>query len=72
MSAVLAVEKHALRVEKLRLKGERAARSRTIDIFDPYTNIRIGTVPMASVDDVRDAFEYAANYRSTLTRYERS
>ena len=27
---------------------------------------------MASVDDVRDAFEYAANYRSTLTRYERS
>ena len=27
----------------------------------PYTNTRVGTVPMASVDDVRDAFEYAAN-----------
>ena len=53
-------------------KGERAARARTIDVFDPYTNTRIGTVPMASVDDVRDAFEYAANYRSKLTRYERS
>jgi putative phosphonoacetaldehyde dehydrogenase len=72
MSAVLAVEQHALRVEKLRLKGERAARARTMDVLDPYTNIPIGTVPMASVDDVRDAFEYAANYRSTLTRYERS
>ena len=72
MSAVLAVEQHAPRVEKLRLKGERAARARTMDVLDPYTNTRIGTVPMASVDDVRDAFEYAANYHSTLTRYERS
>ena len=72
MSAVLAVEQHALRVEKLRLKGERVARARTIDVSDPYTNTRIGTVPMASVDDVREAFEYAVNYRSTLTRYERS
>ena len=65
MNAVLAVEQHALRVEELRLKGERVARARTIDVFDPYTNTRVGTVPMASVDDVRDAFEYAANYRAT-------
>jgi putative phosphonoacetaldehyde dehydrogenase len=72
MSAVLAVEQHGLRVEKLRLKGERAARPRNMDVFDPYTNTRVGTVPMASIDDVRDAFEYAANYRATLTRYERS
>ena len=72
MSAVLAAEQHALRMEKLRLKGERAARTRNLDVFDPYTNTRVGTVPMASVDDVRDAFEYAANYRATLTRYERS
>lgn len=72
MSAVLAVEQQALRVETLRLKGERVARSRTIDVFDPYTNTLVGTVPMASVEDVRNAFEYAAHYRSTLTRYERS
>ena len=31
-----------------------------------------GTVPKASVDDVRPAFEYAAAYRAKLTRYERA
>jgi phosphonoacetaldehyde dehydrogenase len=72
MNDVIAVAEHALRVEKLRLKGQRIARARTIDVMDPYTNTRVGTVPMASVDDVRDAFEYAANYRAKLTRYERS
>ena len=72
MNDVIAVAEHALCVEKLRLKGQRIARARTIDVLDPYTNTRVGTVPMASVDDVRDAFEYAANYRAKLTRYERS
>src|SRR6201996_8734495 len=60
------------RAESLRLKGERAARSRTLDVFDPYTGTRVGTVPLASVDDVRAAFEYAAAYQAQLTRYERS
>ncbi|MEP9328054.1 phosphonoacetaldehyde dehydrogenase, partial [Paraburkholderia phymatum] len=47
----------AFRAEALRLKGERATRARTLDVFDPYTGMRVGTVPMASVDDVRAAFE---------------
>jgi putative phosphonoacetaldehyde dehydrogenase len=62
----------AFRAEALRLRGERAARSRTLDVFDPYSGLRVGTVPLASVSDVRDAFDYAAAYQSKLTRYERS
>ncbi|HYS62746.1 MAG TPA: phosphonoacetaldehyde dehydrogenase [Paraburkholderia sp.] len=71
MNAVLR-DHPAFRAEALRLKGERAMRSRTLDVFDPFTDTRVGTVPLASVDDVRAAFEYAAAYQAKLTRYERS
>lgn len=72
MNALMHKDHPAFRVEALRLKGERAMRDRTLDVFDPYTGLRVGTVPLASVDDVRGAFEYAAAYQSKLTRYERS
>ncbi|RDV00145.1 phosphonoacetaldehyde dehydrogenase [Trinickia dinghuensis] len=68
-----AVRDHeAFRAEALRLCGERASRPRTFDVFDPYTGLRVGTVPLASGDDVQAAFEYAAAYRPTLTRFERA
>ena len=73
MNAILQSNDHpAFRAETLRLRGERAARARSLDVFDPYSGMRVGTVPMASVDDVRAAFEYAAAYTAKLTRYERS
>ncbi|MGF6753610.1 phosphonoacetaldehyde dehydrogenase [Paraburkholderia sp. GAS42] len=72
MNAVTYKDHPAFRAEALRLKGERALRERTLDVFDPYTGLRVGTVPLASVDDVRSAFEYAAAYQAKLTRYERS
>ncbi|KVX62225.1 phosphonoacetaldehyde dehydrogenase [Burkholderia stagnalis] len=62
----------AFRAEALRWRGERAVRERTLDVTDPYTGMRVGTVPLASVDDVRAAFDYAMAYRPALTRYERS
>ncbi|WP_049096291.1 aldehyde dehydrogenase family protein, partial [Burkholderia cepacia] len=62
----------AFRAEALRWCGTRATRERTLDVMDPYTGTRVGTVPLASVDDVRAAFDYAMAYRPTLTRYERS
>ncbi|MGF7131761.1 acyl-CoA reductase-like NAD-dependent aldehyde dehydrogenase [Paraburkholderia sp. EB58] len=71
MNAVL-TDHPAFRAEALRLKGERASRERTLDVFDPYTGLRVGTVPLASIDDVRAAFEYAGAYQAKLTRYERS
>src|SRR4029079_9465687 len=45
--------------------------ARTLDVFSPYTNDLVGTVPRASVDDVRRAFSIARAYKPTLTRYER-
>ncbi|KVT50236.1 phosphonoacetaldehyde dehydrogenase [Burkholderia ubonensis] len=62
----------AFRAEALRWCGARAARERTFDVTDPYTGMRVGTAPLASVDDVRAAFDYAMAYRPVLTRYERS
>ncbi|AJX13754.1 phosphonoacetaldehyde dehydrogenase [Burkholderia ubonensis] len=62
----------AFRAEALRWCGARAARERTFDVTDPYTGMRVGTAPLASVDDVRAAFNYAMAYRPVLTRYERS
>src|ERR1700754_221449 len=62
----------AFREEALRLAGARVRRERTLDVFDPYSELRVGSVPLASVDDVRAAFEYAYAYSAQLTRYERS
>ncbi|MBU3652847.1 MAG: phosphonoacetaldehyde dehydrogenase [Limnohabitans sp.] len=58
--------------ESLRINGERVHRDRTLAVHNPYTRQRIGHVPKAQVEDVRRAFEVAANYRPRLTRYERS
>ena len=60
------------RAEGLRIRGEKLMRERVIDVFNPFTGELVGTVAKASVDDIRAAFEAAAQYRPTLTRYERS
>ncbi len=57
--------------ESLRIAGERIERDEVIDVFNPYTNRVVGTVPQGTADDVRRAFEIAAGYRARLTRYER-
>jgi putative phosphonoacetaldehyde dehydrogenase len=62
----------AFREEKLRIGGERIARDRTLDVRNPYTRERVGTVPLATLDDVRRAYDIARGYRAQLTRYERS
>jgi putative phosphonoacetaldehyde dehydrogenase len=45
---------------------------RVIEVFNPYTRECIGTVPKASVDEVRAALARAHAHKSRLTRYERS
>lgn len=60
------------RAEALRIGGERISRERTLDVINPYNRERIGTVPLATLDDVRRAYRIANAYTSTLTRYERS
>jgi acyl-CoA reductase-like NAD-dependent aldehyde dehydrogenase len=60
------------RQECMRIGGELVARERVIEILNPYTGACIGSVPRASVDDVRRAFDIAHAYRPRLSRYERS
>ncbi len=58
--------------EALRIGGERIVRPRVIEVHDPYTGDCIGTVPKATLDDVRRAFDIAQRYRPRLSRYQRS
>ena len=60
------------RAEALRIGGERVARERTLNVFNPYNRERVGTVPLATLDDVREAYRIAYAFRPTLSRYERS
>ena len=58
--------------EAMRIGGERVHRDRVLEVFNPYTEQLIGTVPRGTVDDVRRAFAIAKAYKSKLTRYQRS
>ncbi|HVR50846.1 MAG TPA: phosphonoacetaldehyde dehydrogenase [Pseudorhodoferax sp.] len=70
MSTVL--ESVDFRAEALRIGGERVRTGRTLDVHNPYTGERVGSVAMAGLDEVRRAMDIAHAYQSTLSRYERS
>jgi aldehyde dehydrogenase (NAD+) len=57
--------------ESLRIAGEKVLRDRVIEIRHPYSGALVGTVPKASLDDVKRALRIARNFRSTLTRHDR-
>jgi len=61
-----------IRREALRIAGERVERPRTIAVHNPFTGAVVGTVPKATIDDVRRALSIARGYRAKLTRYEAS
>ena len=52
--------------------NDRAATSRVIEVRDPFTREIVGTVPKATVEDVRRAFAAAHAYHATFTRFERA
>ena len=56
----------------MRIGGETIRRDRVIEVFNPYTQALIATVPRATVEDVRLAFTIARNYKPVLSRYERA
>lgn len=64
--------KQDLRHEGMRIGGEEVFTDAVINVHYPYTNEVVGTVPAGTAEHARRAFEIAANYQSTLTRYERS
>lgn len=57
--------------QKMRIAGKLVGHERTIDVINPYTGARIGTVPKATVEDIRHAFHVAKHFKSPLTRYDR-
>src|SRR6476646_10734611 len=57
---------------KMRIAGEEVGGERTIDVGNPYTGAIVGTVPKATVADVRRAISIARAYKPTLSRFERS
>lgn len=60
------------RHEGMRIGGEIVFTDDVIEVLYPYTDEVVGTVPAGKAEHARRAFKIAANYKSTLTRYERS
>ena len=65
-----------MRIEALRLAGEKVGADRSgervIEVRNPFTRELIGTVPKATVEEVRRAFDVAQAYKARLSRFERS
>ncbi|CAG4887355.1 phosphonoacetaldehyde dehydrogenase [Paraburkholderia saeva] len=61
-----------VRHEALRIGGEKIFRDDVIEVRNPYDGTLVGTVPKATLEDVRRAFEFARACRPALSRYERS
>nr|HET7859336.1 phosphonoacetaldehyde dehydrogenase [Caldimonas sp.] len=64
------------REEAMRIAGEKVGAGRggdrAIAVLDPYGGKRVGSVPKATVDEVRRAIAIARGYKATLSRFERA
>ena len=60
-----------MRHEAMRIAGRKVDTEARIEVRYPYTDEIIGSVPAGTAEHAREAFEIAANYTPTLTRYER-
>ncbi|HUE12389.1 MAG TPA: phosphonoacetaldehyde dehydrogenase [Steroidobacteraceae bacterium] len=58
-------------VESLRIAGEKVSRDRVIEVRHPYSGEVAGSVPKATLEDVKRALKIARNFRSPLTRHDR-
>lgn len=66
-------DKHlfSMRLVGRKVGAERSG-ERVIEVFNPYTEQLIGTVPKATLEEVQDTFAKAHACTPTLTRYERA
>ena len=69
--SVTAVNLPGPRHEPMRIAGRQVESDSVLEVFNPHTGKVCGSVPRATEAQVRDAFEIAASYRPTLTRYDR-
>ena len=63
-----------MRAESLRISGQKVAApdGRVIEVRNPFTRELAGTVPKASLAQVREAFDIAHAARPKLSRAERA
>lgn len=57
--------------QSMRIAGRKVDADDVINVYYPYTNEIIGTVPAGSAAHAREALDIAAAYQPTLSRYER-
>ena len=62
---------NAMRLGGRKVGAERAP-DRCIAVHNPYSGKQIGTVPKATLEEVRATFAQAGAYKPTLTRFERA
>ena len=55
--------------ETLRIGGEAPDRDERIEVFNPWDNSVVGTVPCATREDVAQAFDIAANVLLSSSAY---
>ena len=61
----------AVRHEPMRIAGRKVDAADVVEVRYPYTDQVIGTVPAGNAEHAREAFEVAASYQPSFTRYER-
>ena len=61
----------AVRHESMRIAGRKVDLPERLEVFNPYDNSVVGTVPAARPEHVREAFAKAKAFKPKLTRYER-
>jgi putative phosphonoacetaldehyde dehydrogenase len=52
--------------------NDRASQQRVIEVHNPFNREVVGTVPKATVDEIRKTFAAAQAYKPKLTRFERA
>lgn len=60
-----------IRIEAMRIGGEKVFADDVVEVRYPWTNAVIGTVPAGKREHAARAFDIAAGYRPALTRYQR-
>ena len=60
-----------VRHEPMRIAGDKVDADGVVEVRYPWNDAVVGTVPAGGAEHARRAFEIAASYQPTLTRYER-
>jgi len=62
---------NTIKHQSMRIAGKKVDAEKNIDVYYPYTNEIIGTVPAGTAEHAKQALQIASNYQPKLTRYER-